>query len=106
MRLTKDKTQLRYNGFLTLGGIPAAALTYRLGNRSALEWVIDQYRVKTDKRSGIVNDPNRADDPQYMVRLIGQVISVSLETVAIVAGLPQLGVDVGAESEVGKLAAS
>ena len=89
MRLTKDKTQLRYNGFLTLGGIPAAALTYRLGNRSALEWVIDQYRVKTDKRSGIVNDPNRADDPQYMVRLIGQVISVSLETVAIVAGLPQ-----------------
>ena len=49
--------------------------------------MIDQYRVKTDKRSGIVNDPNRADDPQYIVRLIGKVITVSLETVAIVAGL-------------------
>ena len=59
MRLSKDKTQLRYNGFLTLDGIPAEAFGYRLGNRSALEWVIDQYRVKTDKRSGIVNDPNR-----------------------------------------------
>ena len=92
MRLSKDKTQLRYNDFLTLDGIPAEAINYRLGNRSALEWVIDQYRVKTDKRSGIVNDPNRADDPQYIVRLIGKVISVSLETVKIVEGLPELGV--------------
>ena len=54
--------------------------------------MIDQYRLKTDKRSGIVNDPNRADDPQYIVRLIGKVISVSLETVKIVAGLPELGI--------------
>ena len=100
MRLSKDKTQLRYNGFLTLDGIPAEAFAYRLGNRSALEWVIDQYRVKTDKRSGIVNDPNRADDPEYIVRLIGKVISVSLETVAIVAGLPGLGIDV-AEMKAG-----
>ena len=92
MRLSTDKTQLRYNNFLTLDGIPAATFGYRLGNRSALEWVIDQYRVKTDKRSGIVNDPNWADDPQYIVRLIGKVISVSLETVGIVEGLPELGV--------------
>ena len=55
-----------------------------------MEWVIDQYRVTTDKRSGITNDPNRADDPQYIVRLIGQVVAVSLETVAIVEGLPEL----------------
>ena len=93
MRLSKDKAQLRYNGFLTLDGIPAEAFNYRLGNRSALEWVIDQYRVKTDKRSGIVNDPNRADEPEYIVRLIGKVISVSLETVAIVEGLPDLGIE-------------
>ena len=92
MRLSRDKTQLRYNDFLTLDGIPAAVFDYRLGNRSALEWIIDQYRVKTDKRSGIVNDPNRTDDPQYIVRLIGKVISVSLETVKIVKALPDLGV--------------
>ncbi len=95
MRLSKDRTQLRYNSFLTLDGIPSEAFDYRLGNRSALEWVIDQYRVKTDKRSGIVNDPNRTDDPQYILRLIGKVISVSLETVEIVAGLPELGIDEG-----------
>ena len=92
MRLSTDKTQLRYNGFLTLDGIPAEAFAYRLGNRSALDWVIDQYRVKTDQRSGIVNDPNRADDQEYIVRLLGKVISVSLETVEIVAGLPELGI--------------
>ncbi len=90
MKLSRDKTQLVYNDFLTIDGIPAEAFDYRLGTRSALEWVIDQYRVKVDKRSGIVNDPNRADAPRYIVDLIGQVISVSLQTVEIVGGLPEL----------------
>ncbi|MDB5032858.1 MAG: hypothetical protein JWQ98_99, partial [Chlorobi bacterium] len=90
MKLSKDKTQIEYNGFLTLAGIPPEAFEYRLGNRSALEWVIDQYRVKIDERSGITNDPNRADDPEYIVRLVKQVITVSLETMAIVKGLPAL----------------
>ena len=94
MKLSKDRTQIKYNDFLTLDGIPAKVFDYRLGNRSALEWVIDQYRVKTDeKRSGIVNDPNRADDEEYIVRLVGKVIAVSLETVGIVEGLPELGLE-------------
>ena len=93
MRFSKDKTQIVYNDFLTLDGIPPKALAYRLGNRSALEWIIDQYRVKEDKRSGIINnDPNREDDPQYIVKLIGKVITVSLETMEIVEGLPKLGI--------------
>lgn len=91
MKLSKDKTQIIYNEFLTLSGIPPEVFQYRLGNRSALDWVIDQYQIKTDKRSGIVNDPNRLDDEQYIVRLIGQVITVSLETVKIVDSLPDLG---------------
>jgi len=90
MKLSKDKTALIYNDFLTLSGIPPKVFDYRLGTRSALEWIVDQYRVKTDKRSGIVNDPNRADDPQYIVKLIGKVITVSLETVEIVESLPAL----------------
>ena len=92
MRFSKDKMQIVYNDFLTLDGIPPEVLEYRLGNRSALEWIIDQYRVKEDKRSGIVNDPNREDDPQYIVKLIRKVITVSLETVEIVEGLPKLGI--------------
>jgi len=84
MSLSKDKTQLKYNSFLTLSNIPPQVYEYRLGNRSALEWVIDQYQISTDKRSGITNDPNREEDPEYIVRLIGQVITVSLETVRLV----------------------
>ncbi len=91
MKLGKDKTSLICNQFLTLSGIPQETYEYRLGNRSALEWVIDQYQVSTDKRSGITNDPNRVDDPQYILRLIGQVVTVSLETVKIVRSLPALG---------------
>ena len=90
MKFSKDKTQLKYNDFLTLEGIPPKVFEYRLGNRSALEWVVDQYRVKVDKRSGIKNDPNREEDPEYILRLIGQIITVSLETVDIVNGLPAL----------------
>ncbi|MGA2033272.1 MAG: type ISP restriction/modification enzyme [Thermoguttaceae bacterium] len=88
MRLAKDKRSLVVNDSLTLAGIPPDVFDYRLGNRSALEWVVDQYQVSEDKRSGIRSDPNRADDPAYIVRLVGQVIRVSVETVAIVAALP------------------
>lgn len=49
-----------------------------------------EIRSRTDKRSGITNDPNRAADPEYIARLIGQVITVSLETMKIVNTLPEL----------------
>jgi predicted helicase len=88
MRLAKDHRSLKVNDSLTLGGIPPETLEYPLGNRRALEWVIDQYQVTEDKRSGIRSDPNRADDPEYIVRLVGQVIRVSLETVKLVKSLP------------------
>ena len=62
MRLSKDKTTLVVNPTLALAGLPPEVFAYRLGNRSALEWVIDQYQVSTDARSGLTTDPNRADD--------------------------------------------
>ena len=69
---------------------PAEVYDYKLGTRSALEWVVDQYRVKIDRRSGIKNDPNRVDEPRYIVDLIKRVINVSLKTVEIVENLPAL----------------
>ena len=89
MRLNNDKTELRVNPSLALGAIPAEAFAYRLGYRSALDWVIDQYRVTEDQRSGIHSDPNWADDSEYIIRLVGQVVRVSLETMRIVNGLPE-----------------
>jgi predicted helicase len=90
MRLAKDHRSLKVNDSLTLGGIPPETFEYRLGNRSALEWVIGQYQVTEGKHSGIRSDPNRADDPEYIVRLVGQVIRLSLETVKAVKSLPAL----------------
>jgi len=87
MKLSKDKRSLIYNDFLTLSGIPPEVFEYRLGNRSALDWIIDQYQVSSDKRSGITNDPNRADDPECIVRLIVRVLAVSLETVKLIQSL-------------------
>jgi predicted helicase len=84
MRLSKDKTQLIYNNFLTLKGIPKQTFDYKLGNRSALDWIIEQYRIKTDKRSGITNNPNRKEDEYYIIELIKKIITVSLETRHIV----------------------
>ena len=43
--------------------------------------------MSTDARTGITSDPNRADDPQYIVRLVEQVVTVSVETVALVGEL-------------------
>jgi predicted helicase len=89
MRLGPGKKEVHVNKSLTLAGIPPETYHYRLGNRSALEWVIDQYQVSEDKRSGIRSDPNRDDHPEYIVRLVGQVIRVSLETVKLVRSLPE-----------------
>ena len=90
MALSKDKTSLRYNESLTVVDIPPEVFDYRLGTRSALEWVIDRYRVKPDPNgSGIIADPNGVD-AQYIVRLVGQVMHVSQETVRLVGELPPL----------------
>ncbi len=93
MRLSKDKTQLMYNNFLTLKGIPKKAFDYKLGNRSAVDWIIDQYRIKTDKRSGIVNNPNRKEDEYGIIELIKKIITVSLETQRIVEAIQNLQFD-------------
>lgn len=92
MKLSKDKRALIYNDWLTLEGLPAEAHDYRLGNRSALDWIVDQYQVERSKENPdeILSDPNRADDEEYIVRLIGQVVTVSVETMKLVRALPPL----------------
>ncbi|MDW8300800.1 MAG: type ISP restriction/modification enzyme, partial [Anaerolineae bacterium] len=75
---------LEVNGSLRLEGIPAAALEYKLGNRSALEWLVEQYRVEDGR------DPNGYGGDQYIVQLVKRVVQVSLETLRIVRALPSL----------------
>ena len=93
-RANQDKTRIIYNAGITLAGIPERAHEYRLGSRSALDWLIDRYQVSTHKASGIVNDPNdwatEHDQPRYILDLIKRVTTVSLRTMDIVNKLPEL----------------
>jgi predicted helicase len=89
MRLSTDKRVVVVNESLRLGPIPSECFEYRLGNRSALEWVIDQYQVSKDSRSGIESDPNNLDDEEYIVRLVCKIVTVSVETVKLVKELEQ-----------------
>ena len=92
----KDKTRIKYNGHLTLKGIPEEANEYQVNGRSALEWVIDRYQVKTNKESLITNDPNdycrAVNNPRYIVDLIKRLVTVSLETQKLVGSLPRFEV--------------
>lgn len=90
MRFDKDKSTLRVNDCITLRGFVPEMFEYRLGNRSALDWVVESYRVKVDARSGLVSDPNRKDEPRFIIDLIGKVATVSLETQKLIGELPEL----------------
>ena len=89
-----DRTRIVYNEGVTLSGVPEIAHEYRLGSRSALDWLIDRYQIKTDKDSGIRNDPNdwaaERGGPRYVLDLVKRVTAVSVRTVEIVRALPSL----------------
>ncbi len=88
MRLSKDKRSLVVNPSLTRAGIPPGCFNHRLGHRSALEWAIDQHQATEESRSGIRFDPNRPDAPEYITRLLAQVIRLSLGTLSTLRSLP------------------
>jgi predicted helicase len=93
-KLVPDRSTVVYNSRITVSGIPEEAYRYLLGSRSAIEWIIDRYQMKTDKPSGIVNDPNdwsrEVGDPRYIIDLLARIVTVSLETMKIVDALPDL----------------
>lgn len=96
-----DRTTIHYNSRITLTGVPEEAYRYQLGSRSAIEWIIDRYWIKTDKTSGIVNDPNdwsrEVGDPRYILDLLARVVTVSVETIKIMDALPGLDILNGSE---------
>ena len=88
-RAKGERGTIVYNAHLTLTGIPERAYDYVVNGRSAIEWIIDRYQLRTDKDSGIVNDPNAySDDPRYIVDLLRRIVTVSLGTLDVVDHLP------------------
>ena len=100
------KSVLIVNDHVQLSGIPAEAHRYEVNGRTPLGWFIDRYRVTRDKRSGIVNDPNGwFEDPRDLITAIRRIVYLSVETVRVVEGLPEL-FDFGVSEERGRSARS
>jgi predicted helicase len=89
-----QKDTIIYNSHITISNIPAKAYEYVVNGKSAIEWVIERYAITIHKESGIKNDPNdwarEHENPQYILDLLLSVITVSIKTVDIVAGLPKV----------------
>ena len=93
-KLEKDKSIIIFNDSITIKNIPEKAYNYIINGRSAIEWIMDQYQVKTDKKSGITDDPNEySDDPKYIFDLLLSIINVSVQTVDLINQLPKFEVD-------------
>ena len=89
-----DLSTIIFNSDITISNIPEKAYEYVVNGRSAIEWIIDQYQVKTDKKSGITDDPNDySDDEKYIFNLLLRIINVSVQTVDLINSLPELEID-------------
>lgn len=90
----KDKSIIEYNPYITLRNIPLRAYDYVVNGKSAIEWIMERYCDKVDKKSGIRNDANQwgieHGNPKYPLELLQSIITLSLRTLDIVDGLPKM----------------
>lgn len=99
----QDKSTIVYNEYIVLTNIPEKAYRYIVNDRyivngkSAIEWIMERYQVKTDKKSLIKNDCNdwarEHNQPRYIFDLLQSVINLSIQTVDILESLPKLKFD-------------
>ena len=89
-----DKSTIVFNDSITISNIPEKAYEYIINGKSAIEWIMDQYRINPDKKSGITDDPNEySDDPKYIFNLLLRIINVSVQTVDLINQLPPLEIE-------------
>ena len=85
----QERTTLIINEHVCVSGIPEEAHRYVVNGRTPLEWFIDRYKIKQDKNSGIINDPNGwFDNPRDLITAIERIVYVSVESTKIIEGLP------------------
>ena len=88
------KDVINYNGHITIRNVPSKVYDYVVNGRSPVDWIFDRYQVTVDKKSGIKNDPNdwskEHEQPRYILDLLLSVMTLSLKTQEIVAGLPDV----------------
>ncbi|MBR1860097.1 MAG: DEAD/DEAH box helicase [Selenomonadaceae bacterium] len=97
MQLSDKRDSIIYNENIRINNIPQRVYAYTINGRSLIEWIIENYQIKTDKLSGLVNNPNdwlkNQNNPRYIIDLILSSIAVSLKTLDIIESLPDLNFD-------------
>ncbi|XBA50937.1 Type ISP restriction-modification enzyme, C-terminal specificity domain-containing protein [[Mycoplasma] cavipharyngis] len=92
LKFSNDRTEIKFNEYITIKNIPARANQYKVGGKSPLEWVVSQYKFEIFEESGIINDPNKFDEVKggkYVFDLILSLITLSLETLDLIDQLPE-----------------
>jgi predicted helicase len=92
LKADKINNKIIIDGFVELHDIPPIAWKYKLGNRSALEWILDQYKEKKPSDPTIAEKFNTykfADYKDKVIDLLTRVCTVSVETMKIVGQMPK-----------------
>ena len=92
LRADKERGTITLDERTTLSGVPAKAWEYRLGSRSALEWVLDQYKERKPRDPTIrekFNTYRYSDHKEEVIDLLRQVCTVSAATMEIVDSMAQ-----------------
>lgn len=88
-KLIIDYSTIIFNDSITIENIPEEAYQYEVNGRSAIEWIINQYQVSIDRKSGVIDDPNEfSDNPKYILNLLVSIITVSMKTLKLIEKLP------------------
>ena len=91
---------IQLDDYTSLSNIPLQAWDYKLGNRSALEWVLDQYKEKKLKDPTIAEKFNTyrfADYKEQVIELLMRVCTVSVETMKIVEAMQKVVINLGVQ---------
>jgi predicted helicase len=90
----RDTSRIIFNEFVNIANIPDKAYNYLLSGGSAIDHIMNHYQIKTDKKSGICQDPNEwcdeINNPRYILDLLLSIITLSVKTIEIVDRLPHL----------------
>ena len=85
-----DKQLVRYNEFLSFE-IPAETHHYKVNGKSPTEWIVDRYKISTDKDSGIQQNPNdwAEERPDYILSLLKKSVTIGIKSATLIKSLPQ-----------------
>ena len=89
-KLVTDYSTIIFNESITIKNIPEKAYQYLVNGRPAIEWIMNQYQINNDRKSGVIDDPNEfSDNPKYILNLLISIITVSVETLNLIDELPK-----------------